>query len=387
MSDINKVFLPAPHSHILVYPNDKKIRAVLDSLLEMLPSIYSKDRVTPLSPSSTSSSSISSSSPSCAGAAIHVAAKTLAKLGGKLLILTSNLPAIGVGALKNREVVGDLSVYNTKNEKTLFEPQDPFYQTLATKCAENRITVDLYVAANSYVDLATIGSLSTKTGGQIFFYPGFNAKRDGEALEMDIYRNCSRFTGWDAVMIIRASAGFKVSEHFGNFYHRRAHEVDLPTLDCDKTFAIRLDHEGKLEEKSDACIQTALLYTTSEGERRIRVHTLSIPITQAMASVFRSADLDAIINLSLKQAVRQIYTTTTPEEAQKTLSMACVESLYVYRKWCAQSSSAGQLILPEPLKLLPLYTLGLIKHPLFQSEIGRAVQQECRDRSRMPSSA
>jgi hypothetical protein len=53
-------------------------------------------------------------------------------------------------------------------------------------------------------------------------------------------------------------------------------------------------------------------------------------------------------------------------EAQNALTMACIESLYVYRKFCASATSAGQLILPEPLKLLPLCTLGLVKHPLFQ---------------------
>lgn len=37
--------------------------------------------------------------------------------------------------------------------------QVPFYQALATQCAEKAITMDLYLCANSYVDVATIGSL------------------------------------------------------------------------------------------------------------------------------------------------------------------------------------------------------------------------------------
>ena len=41
----------------------------------------------------------------------------------------------------------------------------------------------------------------------------------------------------------------------------------------------------------------------------------------------------------------------------KTLSEA-VNALYAYRRFCATNSSAGQLILPEALKLLPLYTLA-----------------------------
>ncbi len=37
----------------------------------------------------------------------------------------------------------------------------------------------------------------------------------------------------------------------------------------------------------------------------------------------------------------------------------CVTILYTYRKFCATASSSGQLILPEALKLLPLYTMGI----------------------------
>lgn len=35
--------------------------------------------------------------------------------------------------------------------------------------------------------------------------------------------------------------------------------------------------------------------------------------------------------------------------------------LACYRKNCAQATTAGQLILPETLKLLPVYTTSLIK--------------------------
>jgi len=44
-----------------------------------------------------------------------------------------------------------------------------------------------------------------------------------------------------------------------------------------------------------------------------------------------------------------------------------VDSLFSYRKFCAQTTSAGQLVLPETLKLLPLCTLGIIKHPFFHN--------------------
>lgn len=46
----------------------------------------------------------------------------------------------------------------------------------------------------------------------------------------------------------------------------------------------------------------------------------------------------------------------------------CVATLFAYRKFCATTSSTGQLILPEALKLLPLYTLALQKSIALRSD-------------------
>lgn len=43
------------------------------------------------------------------------------------------------------------------------------------------------------------------------------------------------------------------------------------------------------------------------------------------------------------------------------LNSRCATILATYRKHCASPTNAGQLILPESLKLLPLYTNSLLK--------------------------
>jgi protein transport protein SEC24 len=40
-----------------------------------------------------------------------------------------------------------------------------------------------------------------------------------------------------------------------------------------------------------------------------------------------------------------------------------VSTLAAYRKYCASQSSSVQLILPEALKLMPLFALSLLKGP------------------------
>lgn len=46
----------------------------------------------------------------------------------------------------------------------------------------------------------------------------------------------------------------------------------------------------------------------------------------------------------------------------------CINALFSYRKFCATVSSSGQLILPEALKLLPLYTLGMFLQMFYDEQ-------------------
>ena len=54
------------------------------------------------------------------------------------------------------------------------------------------------------------------------------------------------------------------------------------------------------------------------------------------------------------------------------LKAACVAVLTQYRKYCSGRSQPGQLILPEALKLLPIYLLGLLKSNLLRLNTGRS---------------
>lgn len=54
---------------------------------------------------------------------------------------------------------------------------------------------------------------------------------------------------------------------------------------------------------------------------------------------------------------------------KKSLVESCIRVLSRYRKYCSSSSTGpSQLILPESLKLLPAYTLALLKHAIWRSD-------------------
>jgi protein transport protein SEC24 len=57
------------------------------------------------------------------------------------------------------------------------------------------------------------------------------------------------------------------------------------------------------------------------------------------------------------------------QDLRDELADKCVKILTAYRKHCAVSSSPGQLILPDSFKLLPLFTLGMLKSTALKSHL------------------
>jgi len=121
-----------------------------------------------------------------------------------------------------------------------------------------------------------------------------------------------------------------------------------------------IKHESKLDEKLDAHFQCAILYTSTSGERRVRVHNLAVPVSNAMGDIFRYADMDATLTCVCKQ-VMTMSMTKSLRTIRDQLTQTCVKILLAYRKNCASSTSPGQLILPEAFKLFPLYALCILK--------------------------
>ena len=117
--------------------------------------------------------------------------------------------------------------------------------------------------------------------------------------------------------------------------------------------------------------QSAVLYTTMTGQRRVRVSTMGlVTTTKVPADVFRSADLGTIATIMTRQAISDL---DDPNEgslhsARSNVFQKCVSILANYRMYTtARSSPSGQLILPESLQLLPLFCLSLRKSRLFRT--------------------
>ncbi|MED6150036.1 hypothetical protein PIB30_068249 [Stylosanthes scabra] len=340
--DVHDVYTPLQTDVIVPL---SECRQHLELLLESIPTMFQSNRT----------------SESAFGAAIKAAFLAMKSTGGKLLVFQSVLPSLGICALSAREAEGRTNISaGEKEAHKLLQPADKAFKELAVEFAEYQVCVDVFVTTQTYVDIASISVIPRTTGGQVYYYYPFSALSDPAKLYNDLRWNITRPQGFEAVMRVRCSQGIQVQEYYGNFCKRIPTDVDLPGIDCDKTFMVTLKHDDKLQDGSECTFQCALLYTTVYGQRRIRVITLSLPVTSMLSNLFRAADLDTQFCCFLKQAASEIPSKPLPLVREQVTNL-CINALYSYRKFCATVSSSGQLILPEALKLLPLYTLALTK--------------------------
>jgi len=86
----------------------------------------------------------------------------------------------------------------------------------------------------------------------------------------------------------------------GNFFLRSTDLLALPNVSPDNAYAVEMTIEENLPSGM-ACFQTAVLHTSSNGERRIRVLTLALPVTNNLADVMNSADISCISVLLAKK--------------------------------------------------------------------------------------
>jgi protein transport protein SEC24 len=78
----------------------------------------------------------------------------------------------------------------------------------------------------------------------------------------------------------------------------------MGTCDADKAFCVTLEHSGiPLDERSDAHLQCALLYTTASGERRVRTCNIAISVSSLAGNVFRHADQEAVVTYWLREGI------------------------------------------------------------------------------------
>ncbi|TFK38134.1 protein transporter SEC24 [Crucibulum laeve] len=342
VSDTDDVFLPKPNDLLV---NLAECRKSLENLLGKVNEMFQENSIIG----------------SALGPALQAGFKLMSPIGGKITVLSSTLPSVGAGALKNRE---DPKILGTAKESGLLQAASPFYKTFAIECSRAQVSVDMFLFSAGYQDVASLACLPHYTSGQTYYYPAFNAARAedaqkfahefGEVLAMPIML--------EAVMRVRASRGLRMSSFHGNFFVRSTDLLAMPAVPQDQSYAIEIQIEEAITSPF-VVFQTAVLHTTCYGERRIRVVTLALPTTTNLSEVFASADQVALATLFANKAVERSLTHKL-EDARDHTFKALVELLIAYKTSMTSggAGASGQLAIAENLKMLPVLVLGLLKN-------------------------
>lgn len=341
ISDLDEPFLPEPQG--LLVPLSES-RVSIENFLTKLPGMYQNNQ----------------NNGSAMGSALRAGHKLISPLGGKITVLTASLPNMGVGKLEMRD---DKKLLGTSKESGLLQTANSFYKSFAVECSKNQVSIDMFLFSSQYQDVASLSNLPRYTGGQTWFYPGWNAGRAEDAIKFasEFSDYLSSEIGLEAVLRVRATTGLRMSTFYGNFFNRSSDLCAFPAFPRDQCYVVEVAIDETLQ-KNFVCLQAGVLYTTCNGERRIRVMTLAIPTTTNLADVYASADQCAITTYFSHKAVERALSSGL-DAARDALQTKLIELLGTFKKELGGGSmGGGGLQFPANLRGLPVLFLGLIKN-------------------------
>ncbi|KAJ2895300.1 uncharacterized protein MKZ38_006710 [Zalerion maritima] len=340
VSDLDEPFLPVPQD--LLVPLSECTNN-LEKFLTGLPDMFKNNQ----------------NNGSCLGSALRAGHKLISPLGGKITVLSASLPNIGHAKLDMRE---DKKLLGTSKENSLLQTASSFYKSFAVECSKSQVSIDMFLFSSQYQDVASLSNLPRYTGGQTWFYPAWNAGRSEDAMKFaaEFSEYLSSEIGLEAVLRVRATTGLRMSTFYGNFFNRSSDLCAFPAFPRDQVYVVEVAIDENLT-KNLVCMQTAVLHTTCNGERRIRVMTVALPTTTNLADLYASADQCAITTYYTHKAVEKALGGGL-DAARDMLSAKIGELLVTFRKELAGGSMGGGLQFPYNLRGMTALFLGLIKN-------------------------
>ncbi|ODV96981.1 hypothetical protein PACTADRAFT_48764 [Pachysolen tannophilus NRRL Y-2460] len=296
------------------------------------------------------------------GPALKASRHLIQSIGGKVIVFSSSLPSEGVGKLSIRDEESFFG--KPKEASALLTPNDSFYKSFAIDCNKSQVTIDMFLAASTYQDVATLSNLPRYTAGQTHFYPAWTATKleDVTKLSKEISNHLSMDIELEAVLRVRGSSGLRMSSFYGNFFNRSSDLCSFPTFPRDQSYVIEVAIDENMI-RPVACIQAAVLHTTAFGERRIRVITVALPVSKELKDIYASADQLAIANYFTHRAIEKTFSSSL-NDARDFLTKSMVEILATFKKELVGGNigSSSPLQLCTNLRMLPLLLHALTKH-------------------------
>ena len=94
----------------------------------------------------------------------------------------------------------------------LWQSTNTFFKNTGTELAHGQISFDLFDFSfgikKLYKNLKTFSDISSRSSGNVYYYPEFNQRTNALKFSNELYHNLTRKIAWEAVFRIRLSHGF-----------------------------------------------------------------------------------------------------------------------------------------------------------------------------------
>lgn len=300
--------------------------------------------------------------------AIATTIKLLGPTGGKILVMQASPPSPVAGSRSRQSD----AVLGSAKEDGLLQPSHALYKNLATEATKLQVSIDLFISSpnipssvldNDY-DLPTLASIAKFTGGRLHHYPQYSSS--SPKYPQELMSLLGQALGLECVVRVRASQGLTITSYYGSFFLRSTDLLSLPSVNLDHSIGAQLSIDDKITSGQMASLQVAVLYTSSGGERRIRVINCSIPLTESHQECLDHVDQMATAALLAKMASEKALSSRL-EDARDAIQNKLIDVLLASKAIYKVPASTPNILLPPSLALLPLLLHAMTKNAFIRS--------------------
>ncbi|CAD8128338.1 unnamed protein product [Paramecium sonneborni] len=270
--------------------------------------------------------------------ALNLVQKIMQDNGGKLIILTSS-------PIKELNVAE-----NQKSSQYHFQPTNNILKQVCDKMHLNYICPSIFIVQSGFNNVGTLNQLVKYLNGDMFYYD--DPITYSQKFYYDFYAVLRREYTWESVFRIRLSIGWKIKSVYGNYTVKNADLLNVTCTEDQKVLMYELELNQPRAPYDNLYVQTALLYTSTNGERRIRVHNICIPISNSIKTIYSQIDQSCLAISLYKIALSQLNIAKDAKDCIQTKDFLIAAT---------RSISKNCQFYKEPLDFLHSYMLGIMK--------------------------
>lgn len=265
---------------------------------------------------------------------------------------------------------------NIKQEAIYYSPNDnkQLGIGIGLLLAKENLSIDIFINCEKNINLYTLNQLCEYTNGTIQLFKNYNYEDDYIRLYNQIRKSLLRINGNESEMRVRFSNGYKIQNFFTRTLIRNNNfkVFIFPSINSEQSYQVSIDlneEENKNNKKNlnnnsfydndyddYLFIQSALLYSSGDGNKKIRIHNLCIPLSNDINEIFNEINYESLICMNMKIGIDKIYKTISLSNSVIFLRNNFTHFIDTFLNYQKENDNLRNYI---------IYFLGMLKNIIF----------------------